>query len=88
MNTEPESAELPLWEVTFNFVIRKECRAVVRAANLSEAEAIIESMSSDVIEYGIDTSDEHKFQSTPDCMSEDETVEDIESHGPFTEEDF
>ena len=88
MNTEPNSTELPLWEVTFNFVIRKECTAIVRAANYAEAEAIIESMSSDVIEFGINSSDEDKFHSTPECMSEDETVEDICAYGPFTEEDF
>ena len=90
MNTEPntEPKAEKFWEVNFTFVNRKECRAVVKAETRAEAEAIIEALSSDVLEYGPDSRIEGDFNESPYCEYEDETVEDIAAEGPYTEEDL
>ena len=90
MNTEPntEPKAEKFWEVNFTFVSRKECRAVVKAETRAEAEAIIEALSSDVLEYGPDSRIEGDFNESPYCEYEDETVEDVAAEGPYTEEDL
>jgi hypothetical protein len=89
-NTEPKAKKF--WEVTFSFVSRKECRAIVEAANQHEAEALIEELSSDVLEDGIyrgvEGSKGDKFVQDPECDYEEETVEDVACYGPLTEEDL
>lgn len=88
MNTEPntEPKAKKFWEVTFSFVSRKECRAIVEAATQHEAEALIEELSSDVLDYR--GGDGEKFVEHPECDYEEETVEDIACYGPLTEEDL
>jgi len=75
------------WEVNFTFINRKECRAVVKAETRAEAEAIIETLSSDVLEYGPDSRD-GDFSESPYCEYDEETVEDVAAEGPYTEEDL
>ena len=82
----PESEpQEKFWEVNFTFVSRKECRAIVKAETKAQAEAIIESLSSDVLEYGPDGD---TFNESPYCEYEEETVEDFTAYGPLTEEDL
>ena len=90
MNTEPntEPKAEKFWEVNFTFVNRKECRAIVKAETKAQAEAIIEALSSDVLEYGPDSRIEGDFNESPYCEYEDETVEDIAAEGPYPEEDL
>ena len=94
VNTEPNTEPKPkkFWEVTFTFVNRKECRAIVEAANHHEAEALIEELSSYVLEDGIyrgvGGSKGDKFVQDPECDYEEETVEDVASYGPIMEEDL
>jgi hypothetical protein len=94
VNTEPNTEPKPkkLWEVHFSFISRKECRAIVEAATRSEAEALIEELSSDVLEDGIyrgvESSKGEKFVQDPECDYEEETVEDVATYGPLTEEDL
>ena len=84
--SEPKAEKF--WEVNFTFVNRKECRAVVKAETRAEAEAIIEAISSDVLEYGPDSRIDGDFRESPYCEYEDETVEDIAAMGPFYEDDL
>ena len=84
----PESEpQEKFWEVSFTFVSRKECRAVVKAETRAKAEAIIEALSSDVLEYGPDSRD-GDFSESPYCEYDEETVEDVAAEGPYTEEDL
>ena len=81
--SEPKAEKF--WEVNFTFVNRKECRAIVKAETKAQAEAIIESLSSDVLEYSRIDGD---FNESPYCEYEEETVEDFTAYGPLTEEDL
>lgn len=83
--SEPKAEKF--WEVNFTFVSRKECRAVVKAETRAKAEAIIEALSSDVLEYGPDSRD-GDFSESPYCEYDEETVEDVAAEGPYTEEDL
>ena len=83
-NTEPKAEKF--WEVNFVFVNRKECTAIVKAETRAKAEAIIESLSSDVLVYG--PSDDADYHQSPTCDYEEETVEDVAAYGPLTEEDL
>ena len=84
----PESEpQEKFWEVNFTFVSRKECRAIVKAETKAKAEAIIEALSSGVLEYGPDSRD-GDFSESPYCEYEEETVEDVAAEGPYTEEDL
>ena len=64
----------------------------MEAANQHEAEALIEELSSDVLEGGIYRGVEggkgDKFVQDPECDYEEETVEDVACYGPLTEEDL
>lgn len=91
MNTEPNTTpeaepQEKFWEVSFSFVVRKDCIATVKAKTKAEAEAIIESLSSDVLVYG--PSDDADYHQTPSCEYEEETVEDVAAYGPLYEEDL
>ena len=89
MNTEPNTEpQEKFWEVSFSFVIRKDCVATVKAKTRAEAEAMIESLSSDVLIYGPHHADEGDYHQTPCCEYEEETVEDVTAHGPLYEEDL
>jgi len=85
-NTTPEAQPEKFWEVSFSFITRKDCIAIVKAETRAEAEAIVESLSSDVLIYG--PSDEAEYHQTPTCEYEEETVEDVAAYGPLTEEDL
>ena len=85
-NTEPKAEKF--WEVSFSFVTRKDCTAIVRAETKAQAEAIVESLSSDVLEYGPHHTDEADYHQTPTCDYEEETVEDVAACGPFYEDDL
>lgn len=84
--SEPKAEKF--WEVSFSIVTRKDCTAIVRAETKAKAEAIVESLSSDAIEYGIDTRDEGNYHQTPTCDYEEETVEDATAYGPLYEDDL
>lgn len=88
MNTEPNTTPEPVetfFEVNFVIVNRKECQATVKAKTRAEAEAIVELLNSDVLDYGPDGDE---FHENPECVYEEETCEDISVHGPFTAEDL
>jgi hypothetical protein len=86
-NPTPEAEpQEKFWEVSFSIVTRKECIATVKAKTRAEAEAIVESLSSDVLVYG--PSDDSDYHQTPTCEYEEETVEDVAAYGPLTEEDL
>lgn len=85
-NTEPKAEKF--WEVNFVFVNRKECTAIVKAETRADAEAIVESLSSEVLVYGPHHADEGEYHQTPTCDYEEETVEDVAAYGPLTEEDL
>lgn len=84
--SEPKAEKF--WEVNFTFVSRRECRAIVKAETKAQAEAIIESLSSDVLEYGLGGSDIDTFNESPYCEYEEETVEDFAAYGPLYKEDL
>ena len=93
MNTEPNTTpeaepQEKFWEVSFSFVTRKDCIATVKAKTKAEAEAIIENLSSDVLEYGPDSRIDGDFHESPCCEYEEETVEDVAAMGPFYEDDL
>ena len=83
--SEPKAEKF--WEVNFTFVSRKECRAIVKAETKAQAEAIIEALSSDVLEYGPDSRD-GDFSESPYCEYEEETVEDFTAYGPLYKDDL
>ena len=83
--SEPKAEKF--WEVNFTFVNRKECRAIVKAETKAQAEAIIEALSSDVLEYGPDSRD-GDFSESPYCEYEEETVEDFTAYGPLYKDDL
>lgn len=85
-NTEPKAEKF--WEVSFSFVTRKDCIAIVKAETKAQAEAMVESLSSDVLFYGPDSRDEADYHQSPTCESEEETVEDVAAYGPLYEEDL
>ena len=84
---ESEPKVEKFWEVNFTFVNRKECRAIVKAETKAQAEAIIEALSSDVLEYGPDSRD-GDFSESPYCEYEEETVEDFTAYGPLYKDDL
>lgn len=93
MNTEPNTTpeaepQEKFWEVSFSFVVRKDCIATVKAKTRAEAEAMVESLSSDVLEYGLDRGEKADYHQPPACEYEEETVEDVSAYGPLYEEDL
>ena len=84
--SEPKAEKF--WEVNFTFVSRKECRAIVKAETKAQAEAIIEALSSDVLEYGPDSRIDGDFNESPYCEYEEETVEDFTAYGPLYKDDL
>ena len=84
--SEPKAEKF--WEVNFTFVNRKECRAIVKAETRAQAEAIIESLSSGVLEYGPGGSDIDTFNESAYCEYEEETVEDFAAYGPLYKDDL
>lgn len=84
--SEPKAEKF--WEVNFTFINRKECRAIVKAETKAQAEAIIETLSSDVLEYGPDIRIYGDFNESPYCEYEEETVEDVAAYGPLYKDDL
>jgi hypothetical protein len=88
MNTEPntEPEVETFFEVNFTFLHRKECTAIIRAKTRAEAEAAVEFLNSDVLEYGPNSPED--FHVSPTCEYEEETVEEVSAYGPLKAEDL
>ena len=84
--SEPKAEKF--WEVSFSIVTRKDCTAIVRAETKAQAQAMVEGLSSDVLEYGPRHTDEGDYHQTPTCDYEEETVEDVAAYGPLYEDDL